>query len=100
MKNRFVVGIDSMSTEQESAFVDYLRSNGYGWWHWINNFWLVVDISNTLTSAKLRDDLMEIAPKTNLLVIQIKGDHTWAGFGPSTKERNVFNWLHNSWKKF
>ena len=96
MKKRYIVGINSLTEEQEKAFLEYISSNELAWWHWINNLWLIVDRSGKLTAKKLRDDLMEIVPETYLIVMDGIDGRCW-GFGPKGKKRNMFNWLDNTW---
>lgn len=99
MRKRFVVGVDSMSDEQEQKFLEYIRKNGYGWWHWLNNFWLIVDGEGKLTASQLRDTLKSIVPNVNLLVIDVEGKQNWSGFGPRSEERNMFNWIRKTWDR-
>jgi len=100
MKKQFVIALNSTTEEQEKMFLEYIKSNGFGWWHWIDNFWLVVDTQDKLSAEKLRDDLENIFPKVRKLVIEIFSESsTWAGYGPNGEQRNMFNWLHNTWKE-
>ncbi len=99
MKKRFIVAIQGMTAEQEQAFADFLDSKSCGWWHWIYNFWLVVDPSETLTAASLRDEINTISPGLKRLVVDVTESRraVWAGYGPSSEERNMFNWLREDW---
>jgi len=101
MKKRFVFALGKISEDQEKAIVDYLNSHSLGWWHWIDNFWMVIDTHGAIGSAgKLRDHLSEIVPEPYKLVIEITGDpNFWAGFGPNSEHRNMFDWLQNTWKE-
>lgn len=99
MKKRFIVSLDSETPEQEKEFVEYLRSNGCGWWHWINNTWMIVDSKGEQTASRLRDDLDKIFPAVRKIVFELRGtDDTWSGFGPTGKEQNMFNWIKKNWK--
>lgn len=98
MKKRFVVALDSHTAAQDKLFKDYIAKGGYGWWYWINGFWLLVDTSGKLNAEKLRVDLGEIYPAVRLMVLEITGQSdTWAGFGPSGEEKNMFTWLRQHW---
>lgn len=99
MKKRFVVGIDTITEEQEKAFLEYLKTNSLAFWHWIDNFWLIVDRSEKFTAKKLRGEIKKLIPSERLLVIEVKGRGRWSGFGPKTEKRNMFNWLHNTWSR-
>lgn len=98
MKKRFVVALDSSNKSQNDSFVEYIKDKGYGWWHWIDNFWLLTDSSGNLTAAKLRTDLGEIYPGVHKLVLELRGnDDDWAGFGPNSEKKNMFSWLKSNW---
>ncbi len=98
MKKRFVVALDSSAKSQNESFISYIKDNRLGWWHWIGNFWLLVDSSGTLTAAKLRTDLGEIYQGVNKLVLELRdNDDTWAGFGPKTENKDMFAWLKRNW---
>lgn len=100
MSKRFIVAIDRSNQEQNKAFLDYIQSQNLGWWHWIENFWLLVDTNNKLTAAAIRDKLDELYPSITNMVIELSASwDTWAGFGPSTKERDMFQWLKDTWTK-
>ncbi len=100
MTKRFVIGVQGMTKDEENTFRKYLEEKGCGWWHWIDNLWLVVDAKGLLSAQKLRDDLDEIAPGKTHISIEVKAEKTWAGFGPASKEKNgknMFNWFHKNW---
>jgi hypothetical protein len=101
MKNRFIVAIDSTTSAQNKAFKEYLQSAAeLGWWHWLSNLWLIIDNSGKWSAISLRDKVKEFYPKEHLVIFVIgeSGD-TWAGFGPSTSQRDMFRWLRAYWKK-
>ena len=97
MKRRFVVGLNEVPKEQEKEIVRYMNANGFGWWHWLDNFWMVIDRQNILSTEKLRDDLRKIAPDTNMMVIEVVGYTSWSGFGPTAPKGNMFDWIHKTW---
>jgi hypothetical protein len=102
MAKRFIVCLNSGSVEQNDKFKEYIDENGLGWWHWISNSWLLRDHSGRLNSEIIRDKLLEIYPGTRNLVIELQGpstNDTWHGFGPSGEEKNMFNWLRDTWSK-
>ena len=102
MAKRFIVGLDESTAEQNEKFKQYIDEQGLAWWHWIDNFWLLKDSSETLNSEVIRDELGEIYPNVHKIVIELKGDSindTWSGYGPSGEKRNMFDWLHNTWSK-
>jgi hypothetical protein len=98
VKKRFVVALDSHTSAQDVKFKEYVSKAGYGWWYWIDGFWLLVDISGMLSAEQLRKDLSEIYPGVRLMVLEINGStDTWAGFGPSGVDKNMFTWLKENW---
>lgn len=99
MKKRFIVALNSETLEQGKEFVEYLRKNNLGWWHWISNTWLIVDSKGKLTAASFRDDLNEIFPNVRKIVLELRGaDDTWSSFGPTTPNENMTSWIRKNWK--
>ncbi|EIV5415696.1 hypothetical protein [Klebsiella aerogenes] len=99
MNKRFIVTLDSATDEQDMKFIDFIKENGLGWWHWISTNWMLVDPNGKFTAVTLRSSLMDIYPGVNMIVIELSADgDSWAGFGPSGNEKNMFTWLNNNWK--
>ncbi|SFM34685.1 hypothetical protein SAMN05216573_10193 [Bradyrhizobium sp. Rc3b] len=97
--SRFIVATDDMTKDQERAFLEYLKENRVGWWHYLKNLWLVDTTRSAFTAAAIRDKLAdEIAPGVNLLVFRIDGTTDWAGMGPDDEKRSMFRWLLHNWK--
>jgi len=98
MKKRFVIALDSHTKAQDDAFKEYISNKKYGWWYWIDGFWLLVDSSGELTANKLRTDLGEIYPGVHKLVLELHGNgDKWSGFGPNSETKNMFSWLKKNW---
>jgi hypothetical protein len=97
MKNRFVVGVDALTKEQEKEFVEYLRGRKCGWWHWIDNFWLITNSASDLSLSEIRDELLRIAPEVRVFVLDMSDPKRWIGQGPKSDERNMFSWLQKTW---
>src|SRR5580698_10225755 len=99
MTKRFIVLIEASSAEQNVAFREYIKGTRMGWWHWMANAWLLVDPKGVVNAAQIRDKVVQIFPGMDTLVIEMREEGgTWAGFGPRTDERNMFNWLRTNWK--
>lgn len=100
MRKRFIVLVDNSTLEQEEEFIKYIKENRFGWWHYINNSWLITT-NNDIKASDIRDVLKNVFTKENNLVIELRGatDDTWAGFGPKNSKRNMFTWLKNTWNK-
>jgi hypothetical protein len=97
MKNRLVMGVDALTKEQEKEFVEYLRGRKCGWWHWIDNFWLITTTASDFLPSEIRDELVRIAPEVRVLVLNINDPKIWMGQGPQSEERNMFTWLQKTW---
>jgi len=100
MKRRYVVAVDRMTKKETDEFVAFLREKGLGWWHWINDFWLLVDRQDRVNAEQLREKLNEIAPERTKLVMEVREDLGWSGFGPNATgedKNNMFRWLRDTW---
>ncbi len=99
MRKRYVININKSTSSQDKAFVEYLKSSSFGWWHYLSNTWLVVDPIGNSTVSEIRDRVRDIFSNEYNLVIQLnENEGTWAGFGPSVDSKNMFNWIKNNWK--
>ena len=102
MRKRFIVALASANEEQDQAFREFIRSAGLGWWHWLPRLWLLVDLAGEYSAAQIRDKSNEFYPGVYKLVIELgpeQADETWAGFGPTSTDRHMFNWIANTWGK-
>ena len=100
MKKRFVVIIENSTKEQNDSFLEWIRGEKVGWWHWFQNVWLLSNVGGDLTSKGVRDKVREFFPGANTLVLELReNEGTWSGFGPVGGKRNMFAWLKKSWRK-
>ncbi len=100
MRKRYVVMLNSETNEQVNALTEWIKENNFGWWHWLNNSWLLSDGSGKSSSAEIRDKVLDIFPGVDCIVLEIRGDgsnDTWSGFGPSTDEKDMFKWIKTNW---
>jgi hypothetical protein len=99
VKTRFVVSVTPGTPEQNESFKNYLNNIGVGWWFWITGTWLVVDLKGKATATSLRDAVTQIFPTLNTMVIEIRegSSITWAGYGPKTKQQDMFKWMRETW---
>ena len=64
----------------------------WGWWHWFENIWLVVDPAERTTAQELRDVAGAALGFANVLVIRV--EHAdWAGLAPPA----MFQWIRDTW---
>jgi hypothetical protein len=96
MSRQFVAGIDEVSDEQKKLLRERFSREG-SWWNWIPYFWLITTNDDT-TADVVRDRICKTAPGVNCMVVQID-EGGWAGYGPTTKKRDMFRWVHNTWGK-
>ena len=60
---------------------------------------LIVDLTDTLTTADLRDAWREAFPDIYVMVIEAKGPLAWSGFGAKTGPADMFTWMHETWDR-
>ena len=65
MKKRFIVCLENSNNEQDDLFLNFIKENGLGWWHYIGNFWLLTDAYGKLSANLIRDKLNEIYGNRN-----------------------------------
>jgi hypothetical protein len=100
MRKRFIVALQFATAEQNTAFLNFIKNAGLAWWHWIPNFWLLIDHKGESSAVEIRDKVREIFPTQNNIVIELAAaNDTWAAFGPMSMERDMFSWLQNYWSK-
>lgn len=94
MAREFVVATVNLSEEEEAALANTFA--GKGWWHWIPNFWIVIDPTDQLTPSSIRDSIRTITNGQKVaLVLEIEGK-TWAAMtrkDPDGKD-NAAAWLY------
>lgn len=100
MKKRFIVCVNGSTKVQDHNFIDFIKIQNVGWWHWLTNTWLIADRNGKLSASSLRDKAVSIFGHEHVLVIEINNSRdTWSGFGPSSEDKNMFRWLKDNWKK-
>ncbi|SRR6266705_5348567 len=100
MKKRFVLALDQASQEQQEDFRKYVIGAGLNWWHWIPGLWLLIDYRGQWTAELLRNKATQFYPGATIFIVELgENVDTWAGFGPSTGDQNMFPWLFDNWKK-
>lgn len=97
MRRRFAVAVDGLAPKEQRALIAFLRERGCAWWHWIPNFWLVIDKRGSLSTGQIRDALRLICEDAVVLVLNLSDQKGWSGKGPKGPERNMFEWLRESW---
>ena len=100
MTRKFVVGIDEETPEDVSSFLNYIKQQRFGWWHWIDNTWLLTTYNEQVTVVEIRDRLREITGKKTVVVIEVKSV-AWATYGPMGEgdSKNISRWIRDYWSK-
>ena len=100
MKKRFVVVANPTTQEQDKVFQDWLNTRGLGWWHWLNETWLINDPNGLHEAADIRAKAMECFPGIYNLVLELTPtSDTWAGYGPTKSGKDMFEWIRNFWNR-
>ena len=99
MKRRFVVLLDSATPEQDEKFKEWVKKQGFAYWHWLSQSWLLTSPDRDVMAVDIRTNARKIYNGCHLLVLELKetGHDTWAGFGPSSEKTNMFRWIRKNW---
>src|SRR5260221_6827461 len=96
-KSRFIVAISDAEAEQRDAISIYLKSRGFGYWHWMPDLWLLTTTDSAFTAESIRDVVMNVAPSVNIFVMSV--DHppprgmVWSAASP----KEWWEWLNKNW---
>jgi hypothetical protein len=82
---------------EDTAFVEWIRTRNLGWWHWIPGFWLITTKSGGVSTEDIRNQLRKITGRKDIMVLEIEKPMTWSGYGPDTRERDMFKWIRGTW---
>ena len=99
MKKRYIVCVNKSKKDQNEEFLKYIRQQRFGWWHYLDNTWLIVDPKGTSEIGQIRDKVkIAFENEYNMIFELDEGEGTWSGFGPNSPTRNMFKWLKENWK--
>ena len=100
MRRRFLVAIDDETSQDVASFMNYIKENHFGWWHWFSNVWLLVTTNHDITTNQIRDELVEICGDKSIFVSEVQ-PITWSNFGPQGNktgdEKDISQWSNNNW---
>ncbi len=104
MSKRFIIALNSSTTEQNESFLQVIKENSFGWWHHLENFWLLKTHDDEATAESVGQHVEKIYPGVYKLVLELSKDNdSWHGFGPNGDPKegqaNMFTWLHGDWTK-
>jgi hypothetical protein len=97
MKRRFIVAVSGLDKGDQDAFVKFIREKSMGWWHWIDDVWLLTDRTESVTTTEIRDHLKALNSSRRCMVFEVPEDKTWSGFGPNKPPQDMFHWIKNTW---
>lgn len=95
MISKYILSLDSTSKELEDKFIKYLNDNGFGYWKWINNTYLIL-YNDSLSTKEITDIVSSHFPDVYFIINHIK-IIDWYAYGPGKGENNMFTWLNNNW---
>src|SRR6185369_12616702 len=100
MIRRFVVAVEGLTPQEVKTLNDYLHEFG-AYWHWIDNFWLlVVTQEREVSASKIRERIAQMNGKARSLVLEVGEDIDWSGRGsPRTDGKNQHDWLARNWSQ-
>lgn len=97
MKGRFVVSTDAMSEAEEKLFRAAITGMGGKWWHWLPNFWLIVDPTETIKPTDIRNSVKKINGNVRAMVIQVE-PKGWSGLTkPGPNGKGMVDWIRLHW---
>ncbi|EIT7146592.1 hypothetical protein [Vibrio vulnificus] len=97
--SKFIVAAERLD---EKKFIAFLEQSGFGWWHWIDNFWLItVKNGAQISTQTLQNKVTELSHSPRNFVLEIEGHPPWHAFGPNSTNggQNMFEWLHDVFDK-
>lgn len=96
MSRFFILTTDALTTEQEQQVVQIATQ--FSWWHWMPNFWLFKDHSDTATVEAIRDQFGKVAPMSRCMIFQVN-PVLWAGrVRPDAQGNKMEEWVNSHWK--
>jgi hypothetical protein len=93
---RFVIATDPLTSDEEKELQKFFK--GHGWWKWLPNFWLAVDLTDTLTTVAIRDRIHEINKSKRAWVLQVE-PISWASLTREDSQgRDGTDWIKRNWQ--
>jgi hypothetical protein len=95
---RYIAAVEGMTKDHENRFLDYIRTNKWGWWHRVANVWLIIDWSETASAEQIRNFLLSLNINGAVgIVVPVADGNSWSGLGPKTTLKQTFQWVHDHW---
>jgi hypothetical protein len=99
--SRFIVIRLGSNQPKEEVVTDFIKSKGYGFWHWASDVWLITS-RKELTAGAMRDELLEVfGGQSQYIVIKPDGKTHWAAMTKKDSAgKSPATWFHETWDKF
>ena len=94
---RYIAAVNGLSKDDEQKFLGFIRENGWGWWHRIDNFWMIIDRKDQSSTEQIRDFLMPLSGTIGIVIEVPDTSNSWHGFAPEASLEKVFSWVHVTW---
>lgn len=95
MTRRFSLATDPLTPEEEKSLKEKLK--GLAWWHWLPNYWLIIDTKDENTVNSIRDILFNINKTKRCIVLKIDKS-TWSALSKKdAKGTDMCDWIKNDW---
>ena len=95
MSNRkFVLTLSRSNVETRNQVTNFIKDQGAGWWHYIDDMWLIDDPHGTRDSYEWMEDIKALIKNVEISVMVI-----WVkeGIYAAYAERDGHQWLENNW---
>lgn len=92
-KTCFVIAVPAATAEQQNRVTNHFKKEGFGFWHWFPNLWLLSTFAPGVTASQLRDEMNRLLPGVHNTVLQVKNEQ-WAFFGPA----RWGEWFRQNWQ--
>jgi hypothetical protein len=92
---KFVVVVEKVSAPQQDAITNFVKAQGWDFWHWYENLWLVVDPTEIWTSQGISDAIRRmLSPdEINIMVLGVTDPMTYWGRAP----QESWAWMQLKW---
>lgn len=96
MRRKYVIIVQGASTDLKNTITKHLLKKKYGYWHWMEDAWLVPSVDSKVSAQELGEWLEKIPGFGTItyLVIEVGPKRTYWG-------RNIkpaWDWIIQNWK--
>ena len=97
MRKKYIILTTEESTETSTVLVKYFTDNKFGYWHWINNVWLLDEGAIKRDKVEIRDAIGKLLPSFHFIVMDMEKPN-WTARGDDSPANNMFTWLQQNWE--